>query len=63
MRCFLEPHSGWIENVLGCSISQSVTFEIDIPFGQFAAERLLDGVPLDHRCLPAASVLEPMVAK
>ena len=63
MRSFLEPHSRWIENALGCTMSQSVTFEIDIPFGQFAAESLLDGVPLDRRCIPAASVLKPMITK
>ncbi len=63
MRSFIEPHSGWIENALGCTMSKSVTFEIDIPFGQFAAESLLDGVPLDRRCLPAASVLGPMITK
>jgi ATPase family protein associated with various cellular activities (AAA) len=63
MRSFIEPHSGWIENALGCTMSQSVTFEIDIPFGQFAAESLLEGVPLDRRCLPAASVIGPMIAK
>ena len=63
MRSFLEPHCGWIENVLGCTMSQSVTFEVDIPFGQFAAQNVLDGVSLDRRCLPAASVLGPMISK
>ena len=36
-------------------MSQSVTFAIDIPFGQSAAESLHEGVPLDRRCLPGAS--------
>jgi len=63
MRAFLEPHSAWIENSLGCTTSQSVTFEIDVPFGQFAAESLLGGVPLDHRCLPATDELKSMITK
>ena len=61
MRAFLEPYSSWIENALGCAMSQSVTFEIDVPFGQFAADSLLEGVPLDRRCLPAASDLKSMI--
>lgn len=61
MRAFLEPYSSWIENALGCAMSQSVTFEIDIPFGQFAADSLLEGVPLDRRCLRAASDLKSMI--
>jgi len=60
MNAFIEPHRQWIENVLGCAASDSLTFEIDLPFGHFAAEQTLKGVPLDRQCLFGADEVLPL---
>ena len=31
MNAFMEPHRQWIESVVGCTTSESVTFEVEAP--------------------------------
>lgn len=63
MQAFIEPHRPWLESVLGCLLSESVTFEIEVAFGQFVAEDLLGEVPLDRGCLASAETLRPAVSR
>jgi len=63
MNAFIEPHRQWIESVLGCATSDSLTFELELPFGHFAAEETLKGVPLDRQCLFAANAVRSAVAR
>jgi hypothetical protein len=62
-NAFIEPHRQWIENVLGCVASDSLTFEIELPFGHFAAEQTLKGVPLDRQCLFGADEVRPVAVR
>ena len=57
MNAFIEPHRQWIESVTGCSTSDSVTFEVEVPFGQLAAEDILKGVTLHRQCLLGADAI------
>jgi hypothetical protein len=63
MNAFIEPHRQWIESVLGCSTSDSVTFEVEVPFGQLVAEDILKGVTLDRQCLLGADALRAEVLR
>jgi hypothetical protein len=63
MTAFLEPHRPWLESVLGCPLGETLTLEIELPFGQLAAESLLDGVRLDRGCLGGAATLRPAVGR
>ena len=63
MEAFIEPHRPWLESALGCSLSESVTFELGVAFGQLVAEDLLGGVPLDRECLAGAETLRPAVSR
>lgn len=63
MEAFIEPHRPWLESVLGCPLSESVTFELEVAFGQLVAEDLLGGVPLDRECLAGAETLRPVVSR
>ena len=63
MNAFIEPHRQWIESVLGCTTSDSLTFEIDLPFGQFAAEQVLQGVPLDRQRLFGADEVRSVAVR
>ncbi len=63
MNAFIEPHQQWIKSVLGCSTSDSVTFEVEVPFGQLAAEDILKGVVLDRQCLAGADAIRPDVLR
>jgi hypothetical protein len=63
MNAFIEPHRQWIESVLGCATSDSLTFELELPFGHFAAEETLNGVPLDRQCLFGADTVRPTVVR
>ena len=63
MTAFIEPHRQWIENVIGCPWSESVTFEADVPFGQIVAEDLLTGVTLDRQCLLAGDAVRPATVR
>lgn len=63
MNAFVEPHRQWIESVLGCSTSDSVTFETEVPFGQLVAEDILKGVTLDRQCLLGADPLRAEVLR
>jgi hypothetical protein len=63
MDAFIEPHRPWLESVLGCPLSESVTFELEVAFGQLVAEDLLGGVPLDRECLAGAETLRPAVSR
>jgi len=63
MNAFIEPHRQWIESVLGCVASDSLTFEIDLPFGHFAAEETLKGVPLDRQCLFGTDEVRPLAVR
>jgi hypothetical protein len=47
MRDYLEPHLPWLEKVVGCAFSDTVTFEIELPIGRLVIDDLLNGVPLD----------------
>jgi len=57
MNAFIEPHRHWIESVTGCPTSDSVTFEVEVPFGQFVAEDVLKSVTLDRQCLLGADAI------
>ncbi len=46
MNDFMEPHRQWIEKALGCPFSESVTCELEVPFGQIVAADLLKGAAL-----------------
>jgi hypothetical protein len=63
MNAFIEPHRQWIESVLGCSASDSLTFELELPFGHFAAEETLKGAPLDRQCLFGADAVRPAAVR
>jgi hypothetical protein len=63
MNAFIEPHRQWIENVLGCSTSDSITFEVEVPFGELVAEDILQGVTLDRQCLLGADALRAEVLR
>ncbi len=47
MREYLEPHLPWLEEVVGCAFSDTVTFEIELPIAKLVVEELLGGIPLD----------------
>ena len=47
MRDYLEPYLPWLEEVVGCTYSETMTFEIDLPIGRLVIDELLSGVPLD----------------
>jgi hypothetical protein len=63
MTASLEPHRPWLESVLGCPLGEALTFEFQLPFGQLAAESLLDGVRLDRGCLDGAATLRPAITR
>jgi hypothetical protein len=63
MRAGLEPYRAWVESVIGCPLTQAIIFELEVPFGQFAAETILAGVPLDRQCLAGAAALRPLVER
>jgi hypothetical protein len=63
MNAFMEPHRQWIEKALGCPVSESVTFELEVPFGQIVAEDLLHGTVLDRQCLVGADLLRPLTVR
>jgi hypothetical protein len=63
MKAYLEPHRQWIESVLGCPQSDSLTFELETPFGQFAAGEILSGASLDRQCRVAADALRHSVVR
>jgi hypothetical protein len=63
MSAFIEPHRQWIECVLGCAASDSITFELELPFGHFAADETLKGVPLDRQCLFGADEVRPLAVR
>jgi hypothetical protein len=63
MNAFIEPHRHWIESVTGCPTSDSVTFEVEVPFGQLAAEDILKGVTLDRQCLLGADAIRSDVLR
>jgi hypothetical protein len=63
MAAFLEPHRPWLESVLGCPIGETLTVELQLPFGQLAAESLLDGVRLDRGCLDGGAALRPAITR
>src|SRR6266705_2177495 len=58
---FLQPHREWLEEVLGCAWSETITFEINFPFSHLVLEDLLSGVCLDRRCIKAGPALRPLV--
>ncbi len=57
MNAHIAPFKQWIENVIGCTTPDSVTFEFEWPFGDVVAEDILQGTTLDRRCLKFAPVL------
>jgi hypothetical protein len=63
MTAFLEPHRLWLESVLGCPLGEALTLEIQLPFGELAAESLLEGVRLDRGCLDGAATLRPAIGR
>jgi hypothetical protein len=63
MNAFVEQHRRWIESVIGCPWSESVTFEVDVPFGQLVAEDLLKDVALDRQCLFGADAVRPFTVR
>lgn len=63
MKAFIEPHRPWLESALGCPLSESVTFELEVAFGQLVAEDLLGEVPLDRECLAGVETLRPAVSR
>jgi hypothetical protein len=63
MNAFMEPHQQWIGTVLGCPFSESVTCELEVPFGQVVAEDLLKGTLLDRQCLFGAELLRPITVR
>ena len=63
MNAFIEPCGEWIESVMGCARSDSVTQEVEVPFGHLVAEEILKGVSLDRQYLVGADVLRPLVQR
>jgi len=63
MNAHLAPYKQWIENVIGCTPSDSVTFEFEWPFGDIVAEDILQGATLDRRCLTFAPVLRSVLER
>lgn len=63
MEAFLEPYQSWIESVVGCPRSETVTLEFEFPFSHMVAEDLMAGVTLDRQCLGAAGALRQLAAK
>lgn len=48
MHDYLEPYLPWLEKVIGCAYSATVTFEIDLPIARHVVSDLLPGVSLDN---------------
>jgi hypothetical protein len=46
IRLSLEPHKGWIEQMLGVPLSETLTLEVDCNPADAVAEELLQGLPL-----------------
>jgi hypothetical protein len=63
MNAFIEPHRQWIESAIGCATSDSVTFDVEVPFGQLVAQDILKGTPLDHQCLLGGDAIRPQVLR
>jgi hypothetical protein len=63
MKAYLEPYRQWIESVLGCQKSDSLTLELETAFGQFAASEMLSGASLDRPCRVAADALRHSVVR
>ncbi len=63
MNAALEPHQAWIESVVGCLRSETVTLEFEFPFSHLVVEDLMAGVTLDRKCLGAAAALRRLVQK
>ena len=63
MEAQLEPYKTWIESVAGCAMAETLTLELEFPFGQLAAENALDGVALDRQCLEAAGAIRSIVSR
>lgn len=63
MEVFLEPHRAWIESVVGCRRSETVTLEVDLPFSSLVAADILRGAPLDAECVRTASALRSLVSR
>jgi hypothetical protein len=63
MKAYLEPYRQWIESVLGCQESDSVTLELETAFGQLAAGEMLSGASLDRQCRAAADALRHSVVR
>jgi hypothetical protein len=63
MNAFIDPHRQWVESVTGCPTSDSVTFEVEVPFGQLVAEDVLKDVTLDRQCLLGADTIRGEVLR
>jgi hypothetical protein len=63
MTAFLEPFRPWIESVLGIPLIHTITFEIDLPFGEVVVEDSLPGVLLDRACVERGDGLRPLIER
>jgi len=63
MEAYIERYRAWMEKVIDCPLSSTLTFELDFPFGHIVLEDLLGDVPLDRQCISAAPVLRGAVAR
>ena len=46
VRASLEPYREWIEQMIGVSLSETLTLEVDCNPGDAVAEELLQGLPV-----------------
>src|SRR6266498_908069 len=60
---FLARNQTWIEAVLGCRLSATVTFEFHLPFCDFVMDEIFQGIPIDNRCIPYNKLLRPFVTR
>jgi hypothetical protein len=63
MKAYLEPYRQWIESVLECPESDSLTLELETPFGQFVAGEMLSGASLDRQCRVGADAIRHSVVR
>jgi len=63
MMAFLEPFRPWLEFVLGGPWPETLTFDLEVPFGAAVADELLCGVALDQKCLASAVPLRPLIER
>lgn len=62
MRDYLEPHLPWTESVIGCTLPETITLQVELPITRLVTQELLKGAPLDG-CSAVPSELRKQVQR